>query len=152
MGEGTPSSSGPGLQCSWGRYTAGEVAGCLMRPQYEVPLTCWKRGDFGADESRALQRAVRKDEELGDWKDFCPLHAAAVSYVLMAGHGDVFGRLYKEAGQDPGVEAVLTKVDAQGRLLEGFSVEPKELVHSTDSGQAAPLLPQLLIHEMQRVG
>ena len=38
--------------------------------------------------------------------------------------GDAFGRLYKEAGQDPGVEAVLTKVDAQGRLLEGFSLEP----------------------------
>ena len=108
-----------------------------MTPQYEIPTTCWKYGDVGADRSRAPLRAVLKDEELGDWKDFCPLHAATVSSVLLADHEDIFVRLRKEAGQDLGVEAVLTKVDAQGRLLEGFSLESKEMVHSTDSGQAA---------------
>ena len=65
------------------------------------------------------------------------MHAAAVSYVLMADQGDTFKRLYKEAGQDLGNETVLATVDAEGRLLEDYFLEPKELIHFTDSGQAA---------------
>ena len=38
LGEGTPSRSGIGPQCSWGMHTAGRVEGCLMKPRYEVPL------------------------------------------------------------------------------------------------------------------
>ena len=42
LGVGTPPPDGETLQCSWGKYTDGKVAGCLMKPQYRVPLTCWK--------------------------------------------------------------------------------------------------------------
>ena len=99
-----------------------------MRPQYEVPLTCWKRGDVGKDGGPALMglgRAALKGEELGEWKDLCPMHAAAVSYVLMADQGDTFKRWYKEAGQDLGNGTVLATVDAEGRLLEEYVLEPK---------------------------
>ena len=42
LGVGTPPPDGETLQCSWGKFTDGKVAGCLMKPQYRVPLTCWK--------------------------------------------------------------------------------------------------------------
>ena len=121
-----------------------------MPPQYEIPIICWKVVG-GAAGSQGPQRAVRKDEELGEWKSLCPLHAAAVCRVLMGEHGNVFGRLYREAGQDRGVDAVLTKVDVQGRLLAGFSLVPKEAVHSTDSGQAAIFCHSLPSNGAQRV-
>ena len=57
LGEGTPQPSGIGLQCSWGMHTAGQVPKCLMRPRYEVPLTCFRPED--GEDGR---------EELGDWK------------------------------------------------------------------------------------
>ena len=80
-----------------------------MRPQYGIPLTCWKREEGG------LGR-----EELGDWKDFCPLHAATVSYVLMADTEDSFRQWYVEACRDLEGETALAAVVAQEQRLEGF--------------------------------
>ena len=138
MGVGTPPPDGE-ERCSWGKYTDGAIAGCLMKPQYKVPLTCWRHGDLSGD--RVLKRAALKGEELGEWKHFCPTHAATVSNVLMAEQGHEFGRLlddlYKEAGQDLGKEVVLATVETQGRLLDGFFLEAKEKVHYTDGGMAA---------------
>ena len=131
--EGTPSPSGIGLQCSWGKHTAGRVAGCRMRPRYEVPLTCWEC------EGEGLAPGAPGRVELGDWKDLCPLHAATVSYVLMADTEDSFRQWYEEACRDLGDRTALTAVEAQGRLLKGLLLEPApaELNHSTDGGRAA---------------
>ena len=133
-GEGTPSRGGAGRQCSWGMHTAGRVERCLMRPQYEVPLTCLEC------EGEGLAPGASGCQDLGSWKDLCPLHAAAVSYVLMAANEDSFREWYREACRDPEDRDVLATVEAQGRLLDGFILEPDEtsgLCHRTDSGQAA---------------
>ena len=105
-----------------------------MKPQYEVPLICLEC------EGEGLAPGASGCNELGNWKDLCPLHAAAVSYVLMAANEDSFRKWYKEACRDLEDRDVLAAVEAQGRLLDGFHLEPDEtaeLSHSTDSGQAA---------------
>ena len=79
------------------------------------------------------------------------MHAAAVSYVLMADQGDTFKRWYKEAGQDLGNGTVLATVDAEGRLLEDYFLEPKELIHFHRQWSGGSLLPQLRIYGSRRV-
>ena len=105
-----------------------------MKPRYEVPLTCWEC------EGEGLALGAPGRVELGDWKDLCPLHAATVSYVLMADTEDSFREWYEDACRDLGDRAVLAAVEAQGQLLAGFRLEPAEsaeLAHRTDGGQAA---------------
>ena len=109
-----------------------------MRPQYEVPLTCCRPEEGGLGH-----------EELGDWKDLCPLHAATVSYVLMADTEDSFRQWYIEACRDLGNGTALAAVEAQGRLLKGLFLQPAELTHSTDGGKAALVLPQLFVYGAQ---
>ena len=94
-----------------------------MRPQYEVPLTCCRPEEGGLGH-----------EELGDWKDLCTLHAATVSYVLMADTEDSFRQWHIEACRDLGNGTALAAVEAQGRLLKGLFLQPAELTHSTDGG------------------
>ena len=126
MGEGTPQPRGVGLQCSWGMHTAGQVPACLVEPQYTVPLACWRceEGGLGHD-------------ELGGWRDLCPLHAATVSYVLMADTEDSFRKWYYEACRDLGYGPAFAAVEAQEQQLRGLELEPAEIPHSTDGGQAA---------------
>ena len=116
-----------------------------MKPQCEVPLICWRRGYEGCDGGPERQRAARKGERLGEWKDLCPMHAAAVSYVLMAETEDSFRRWYEDACREFGSMDALAAVEAQGRALEVFILEPAklaepaELFHNTDGGRAALL-------------
>ena len=108
VGGGTPLPRGVGLQCSWGTHTSGQVPACLVEPQYVVPLTCWRCEEGGQDH-----------DELGGWRDLCPLHAATVSYVLMADTEDSFRQWYIEACRDLGYGTALAAVEAQERLLHG---------------------------------
>ena len=108
-----------------------------MRPQYEVPLTCWKCEEGGpALEAPGLQFAR---EELGDWKDLCPLHAATVSYVLMADTEDSLRQWYEEVCRDLGDEFGMAILVAREQLLGGSvgSTKPAELNHSTEGGWAS---------------